>query len=56
MVRSLAVQTLKTALVVVLLLFVIYGAFVAINGSNTALNPEIADMVDLDTNTLILVG
>lgn len=44
-------QTLKTALVVVLLLFVIYGAFVAINGSNTALNPEIADMVDLDTNT-----
>jgi lipoprotein-anchoring transpeptidase ErfK/SrfK len=45
------VQTLKTALVVVLLLFVIYGAFVAINGSNTALNPEIADMVDLDTNT-----
>lgn len=48
---GLAVQTLKTALVVVLLLFVIYGAFVAINGSNTALNPEIADMVDLDTNT-----
>lgn len=44
-------QTLKTAIVVVLLLFVIYGAFVAINGSNTALNPEIADLVDLDTNT-----
>ncbi|MCU0719760.1 MAG: L,D-transpeptidase family protein [Pirellula sp.] len=42
---------MKTALVVVLLLFVIYGAFVAINGSNTALNPEIADLVDLDTNT-----
>ncbi|XZE20007.1 L,D-transpeptidase family protein [Pirellulaceae bacterium SH449] len=44
-------QTLKTALVVVLLLFVIYGAFVAINGSNTELNPEFASMVDLDTNT-----
>lgn len=38
-------QTLKTAVVVVLLLFVLYGGFVAINGSNDSMNPELEAMV-----------
>ncbi|MFN9640209.1 MAG: L,D-transpeptidase family protein [Pirellula sp.] len=49
-------QTLKTAIVVVLLLFVIYGGFVAINGTNTTLNPELENLVDLDTTTPDISG
>jgi hypothetical protein len=50
------VQTLKTAVVVVLLLFVIYGGFVALNGTNTTLNPELENLVDLDTTTPDISG
>ncbi len=49
-------QTLKTAVVVVLLLFVIYGGFVALNGTNTTLNPELENLVDLDTTTPDISG
>ncbi len=49
-------QTLKTAVVVVLLLFVIYGGFVALNGSNnTAFNPEIEGL-DLSTDVPDIAG
>jgi LysM repeat protein len=43
------VQTIKTAVVVVLLLAVIYGVYVGINGSETPLPEEVANMqLDLD--------
>lgn len=44
-------QTLKTAVVVVLLLFVLYGGFVAINGSSDPLNPELEAMVGFDVDS-----
>lgn len=34
-------QTIKTAIVVVLLLFVLYGGYIAMNGTNTPLKPEL---------------
>ncbi len=42
-------QTIKTAVVVVLLLCVMYGAYVAINGSQTELPPELRKMLADDT-------
>jgi lipoprotein-anchoring transpeptidase ErfK/SrfK len=39
------VQTIKTAVVVVLLLVVLYGAYIAINGSETELPPELRNML-----------
>lgn len=49
-------QTLKTAVVVVLLLFVIYGGFVALNGSNnTSFNPEIEGL-DLSADAPDITG
>ncbi len=38
-------QTIKTAVVVVLLLVVLYGAYIAINGSDTELPPELQNML-----------
>ena len=38
-------QTIKTAVVVVLLLVVLYGAYIAINGSETELPPELQSML-----------
>ncbi len=49
-------QTVKTALVVVLLLFVLYGGFVAINGSNNNLNPELEALVELTPDTPDISG
>lgn len=49
-------QTLKTAIVVVLLLFVIYGGFIALNGSNnTSFSPEIEGL-DLSTDAPDITG
>lgn len=49
-------QTLKTAVVVVLLLFVIYGGFIALNGSNnTSFNPEIEGL-DLSADAPDITG
>jgi lipoprotein-anchoring transpeptidase ErfK/SrfK len=50
------VQTIKTAVVVVMLLFVIYGGFIALNGTNTTLSPELEGLVDLDQNTPDITG
>jgi len=44
------VQTIKTAVVVVLLLVVLYGAYIAINGANTDLPPELQAMLDSESN------
>jgi LysM repeat protein len=47
------VQTIKTAVVVVLLLFVLYGGYVAFNGSDTTLKPELEELLtpgDLDAD------
>ncbi len=38
-------QTIKTAVVVVLLLVVLYGAYIAINGSETDLPPELQKLI-----------
>lgn len=38
-------QTIKTAVVVVLLLFVLYGGYVALNGNDTALKPELEELL-----------
>jgi lipoprotein-anchoring transpeptidase ErfK/SrfK len=43
------VQTIKTAVVVVLLLVVVYGAYIAINGSQTELPEELKRMLAEDT-------
>lgn len=46
-------QTIKTAVVVVLLLFVLYGGYVAFNGSDTTLKPELEELLtpgDLDAD------
>jgi hypothetical protein len=43
--RRTKVQTIKTAVVVVLLLVVLYGAYIAINGSQTELPPELQKML-----------
>ncbi len=40
-------QTIKTAIVVVLLLFVLYGGYIAMNGTNTPLKAEL-DFIGLD--------
>jgi LysM repeat protein len=42
------VQTIKTAVVVVLLLFVLYGGYIALNHREPELSPEIQSLVDLD--------
>jgi hypothetical protein len=42
------VQTIKTAIVIVLLLFVLYGGFVALNGTDTPLNPDLQDLANQD--------
>ena len=41
-------QTIKTAVVVVLLLFVLYGGYIALNHREPELNPEWQGLVDLD--------
>jgi lipoprotein-anchoring transpeptidase ErfK/SrfK len=41
--RRTVVQTIKTAVVVVMLLAVLYGAYVALNGSDTPLPPGLGD-------------
>ena len=38
-------QTIKTAVVVVLLMVILYGAFVAMNGQPTELPPDLEDMI-----------
>ncbi|MCY2976631.1 MAG: L,D-transpeptidase family protein [Planctomycetota bacterium] len=43
-------QTIKTAVVVVLLLVVLYGAYIAINGGTTDLPPELQAMLDSEAN------
>lgn len=43
-----AVQTIKTAIVVVLLLFVIYGGYIALNGTDTPLRDELQELVKAD--------
>ncbi len=42
-------QTIKTAVVVVLLLVVLYGAYIAINGSETELPPELQNLIANDS-------
>jgi LysM repeat protein len=42
------VQTIKTAVVVVLLLFVLYGGYIALNHREPELSPDIQALVDLD--------
>ncbi|MFM7975319.1 MAG: hypothetical protein ACKO8U_09625, partial [Pirellula sp.] len=41
-------QTIKTAVVVVLLLFVLYGGYVALNGENTELQSSLENLVSPD--------
>ncbi len=41
-------QTLKTAVVVVLLLFVLYGGYIALNGPDTQLREDLAGLVGVD--------
>jgi LysM repeat protein len=41
------VQTLKTAVVVVLLLFVLYGGYVALNGTDTPMSEELQNLVSV---------
>ncbi len=41
-------QTIKTAVVVVMLLAVLYGGYVALNGTDTPLPPELERMANLD--------
>lgn len=41
-------QTIKTAVVVVLLLFVLYGGYVALNGENTELQTSLVNLVSPD--------
>lgn len=41
-------QTIKTAVVVVLLLFVLYGGYVALNGENTELQTSLQNLVSPD--------
>lgn len=41
-------QTIKTAIVVVLLLFVLYGGYVAMNGTDPQLKPALRDLISLD--------
>lgn len=41
-------QTIKTAIVVVLLLFVIYGGYIALNGTETPLRDELQELVKTD--------
>lgn len=48
--RRTTVQTIKTAVVVVLLLVVLYGAYIAINGGTTDLPPELQAMLDSEAN------
>jgi lipoprotein-anchoring transpeptidase ErfK/SrfK len=48
--RRTTVQTIKTAVVVVLLLVVLYGAYIAINGASTDLPPELQAMLDSEAN------
>ena len=48
--RRTTVQTIKTAVVVVLLLVVLYGAYIAINGANTDLPPELQAMLENESN------
>ncbi len=43
-------QTIKTAVVVVMLLAVLYGAYVALNGTDTPLPRELEQMAELDVN------
>ncbi len=49
-------QTIKTAVVVVLLLVVLYGAYIAINGSETELPPELQNMLANDSDMNIDVS
>jgi len=52
-VRRTAVQTIKTAVVVVLLLFVLYGSYVALNGTDTPLKEGLEELIppgDLNAN------
>jgi LysM repeat protein len=41
------VQTIKTAVVVVLLLFVLYGGYVALNGTDTPMSEELQNLVSV---------
>jgi hypothetical protein len=41
------VQTIKTAVVVVLLLFVLYGGYVALNGTDTPISDELQNLVSV---------
>lgn len=41
------VQTIKTAVVVVLLMVILYGAFVAMNGQETELPPDLESMITM---------
>ena len=41
-------QTIKTAIVVVLLLFVLYGGYVAMNGTDSQLKPALRDLISFD--------
>ncbi len=49
-------QTIKTAVVVVLLLFVLYGGYVALNGTDTQLAEELESLVSLDETTADVSG
>jgi len=41
------VQTIKTAVVVVLLLFVLYGGYIALNGTDTPMSEELQNLVSV---------
>jgi hypothetical protein len=43
------VQTIKTAFAVVLLLFVLYSGYIALNGTDTPLKPEYEDLIGMET-------
>jgi LysM repeat protein len=49
--RRIVVQTIKTAVVVVLLLGVCYGAFVALNAPDPVLPPEIEGLLPMDIDS-----
>jgi len=50
------VQTIKTAVVVVLLLFVLYGGYVALKGTDTQLAEELEQLVSLDETSADVSG
>ncbi len=49
-------QTIKTAIVVVLLLFVLYGGYVAMNGTESRLNPALTELIRLDEISPDVIG